>query len=59
VIIGEPDECLINTSQKDNFDLVILGSPRPKGKSGLRSRMVTKTTRKLPIPVMIVPYPDE
>jgi len=59
VIIGEPDECLINTSKKADFDLVIMGSPRPKGKTGLRSRMVTKATRELPIPVMMVPYPDE
>jgi nucleotide-binding universal stress UspA family protein len=59
VIIGEPDECLINTSKKADFDLVIMGSPRPKGKSGLRSRMVTKATQALPLPVMMVPYPDE
>lgn len=59
VIVGEPDECLINSSKKAEFDLIVMGSPRPKGKSGLRSRMVTKTTRKLPTPVLIVPYPDE
>ena len=59
VIIGEPDECLINASQKEPYDLVVMGSPRPKGKTGLRSRMVTKSTRNLPVPVMIVPYPDE
>ena len=59
VIIGEPEECLINTSKKADFDLVVMGSPRPKGKSGLRSRMVTNSTRELPIPVLIVPYPNE
>lgn len=59
VIIGEPDECLINVSKKADYDLVVMGSPRPKGKTGLRSRMVTKATEKLPIPVMMVPYPDE
>ena len=59
VIVGEPDECLINSSKKSEFDLIVMGSPRPKGKTGLRSRMVTKATRKLPIPVMMVPYPDE
>ena len=59
VIIGEPDECLINASQQQPYDLVVMGSPRPKGKSGLRSRMVTEATRNLPVPVMIVPYPDE
>lgn len=59
VVLGEPDEVLVSASQKDNFDLVVLGSPRPKGKTGLRSRMVTDSTRQLPVPVMIVPYPDE
>jgi len=59
VIVGEPDECLIKTSEKSEYDLIVMGSPRPKGKPGLRSRMMTKITRKLPTPVLIVPYPDE
>jgi nucleotide-binding universal stress UspA family protein len=59
VIVGEPDECLIKTSEKSEYDLIVMGSPRPKGKPGLRSRMMTKITRKLPAPVFIVPYPDE
>ena len=59
VIVGEPDECLIKTSEKSEYDLIVMGSPRPKGKPGLRSRMMTKITRKLPTPVFIVPYPDE
>ncbi len=59
VIVGEPDECLIKSSEKSAYDLIVMGSPRPRGKPGLRSRMVTKTTRKLPTPVLIVPYPDE
>jgi nucleotide-binding universal stress UspA family protein len=59
VIVGEPDECLIKTSEKSEYDLIVMGSPRPKGKPGLRSRMVTKITRQLPTPVLIVPYPDE
>ena len=53
VVLGEPDEVLVSTSQKEDFDLVVLGSPRPKGKSGLSSRMVTEATRELPVPVMI------
>ena len=59
VILGEPEEELINVSQKEAYDLLVMGSPRPKGKSGLRSRMLTKSTRKLSIPTMIVPHPDE
>ena len=59
VVVGEPEECLINTSQKEAYDLVVMGSPRPKGKAGLKSRMLTKSTRALPVPTIIVPYPDE
>ncbi len=59
VILGEPEEELINVSQKEAYDLVVMGSPRPKGMAGLRSRMLTKSTRDLSVPVIIVPYPDE
>jgi nucleotide-binding universal stress UspA family protein len=59
VIVGEPEESLINTSQKEKYDLLVMGSPRPKGKTGLRSRMLTDSTRSLPLTTLIVPYPDE
>lgn len=60
MVTGEPDECLLNTCQQQRYDLVIMGSPRPKGKPGLRSRMITDAlTHKLTTPLLIVPYPDE
>ena len=59
VIVGEPEECLINTSKKEVFDLLVMGSPRPKGVAGLKSRMLTDSTRSLGVPTVIVPYPDE
>ena len=59
VIVGEPEECLINTSKKEAFDLLVMGSPRPKGVAGLKSRMLTDSTRSLGLPTVIVPYPDE
>ncbi|MDH5735869.1 MAG: universal stress protein [Gammaproteobacteria bacterium] len=60
VIIGEPNECLLDASKKNSFDLIIVGSPRPKGKQGLRSRMVTDLiTQNLTVPILIVPYPSE
>jgi nucleotide-binding universal stress UspA family protein len=59
MVVGEPDECLLNASQQQHYDLIIVGSPRPRGKPGLRSRMITNsTTRKLTTPLLIVPYPD-
>lgn len=60
VVVGEPEECLLEAAKKDQFDLVVMGSPRPKGKSGLRSRMSTEPlTRGLSTPLLIVPYPHE
>ena len=60
MVVGEPDECLLDASQQQQYDLIILGSPRPKGKTGLRSRMITDAlTHKLTTPLLIVPYPDE
>jgi len=59
MVVGEPDECLLDSSRQQDYDLIILGSPRPKGKSGLRSRMITDAlTHKLTTPLLIVPYPD-
>lgn len=59
MVVGEPDECLLDASQQQPYDLIILGSPRPRGKSGLRSRMITSAlTYKLTTPLLIVPYPD-
>jgi nucleotide-binding universal stress UspA family protein len=60
IAVGEPEECLLETSKKDSFDLVVMGSPRPKGKKGLRSRMKTEPLVKaLTIPLLIVPYPHD
>ena len=44
----------------DEYDLVVMGAPRPKGVSGLRSRMSTDTVkRSLSTPLMIAPYPKQ
>jgi nucleotide-binding universal stress UspA family protein len=60
VIVGKPAECLVEVSQKTDYDLVVMGSPRPKGKSGLRSRMKTELlTKALSTPLLIVPYPHD
>lgn len=60
IVVGDPEKCLLASSKKDTYDLVIIGSPRPKGKAGLRSRMATEPlARSLPVPLLIVPYPDE
>ena len=59
LIFGEPDECLLNACKNQEFELVVMGSPRPKGVKGLRSRMSTKPLKKaLSVPLLIVPYPQ-
>ena len=58
--VGEPDECLIEASKEGEYDLIIMGSPRPKGKPGLRSKMQTKRlTKSLSVPLLMVPFPNE
>ena len=59
LVVGEPDECLLKACKKQDFELVVMGSPRPKGVKGLRSRMSTEPLKQsLPIPILIVPYPQ-
>ena len=59
VMVGKPEACLIAASQKTRYDMVVMGSPRPKGKQGLRCRMSTEPLlRSLTSPLLIVPYPD-
>lgn len=58
--VGEPEECLLNASNIGSYDMVIMGSSRPKGIKGIRSRMsLEPLARSLPIPLLIVPYPNE
>jgi len=56
---GKPSECLLARLRKTRMDLVVLGSLRPKRRTGLRSRMLTDDVlREIKIPLLIVPYPN-
>lgn len=58
--MGEPYDCLMAASAKQHFDLVIIGSKRPKGTPGLNSKMaLDKLSGKLHVPLLIVPYPQQ
>lgn len=60
MVQGKPVDCLIKRAKKGRVDLIVLGSHRPKGKVGLRSRMLDeKIFRSLPAPVVIAPYPHD
>ncbi len=57
VQLGKPAQCLITACEQDNYDLAVIGSPRPKGTEGLRSRMDPELlARSLAIPLLTVPY---
>jgi nucleotide-binding universal stress UspA family protein len=59
-MLGKPAECLLKVADASRFDLVVMGSPRPKNKEGLKSRMHCETLlRALSIPLLIIPYPDD
>ncbi len=58
IVLGKPEACLLELCEKENFDLAVIGSPRPKGMTGIRSRMALEPlARSLETPLVIVPYP--
>jgi len=58
VRLGQPADCLVEVASLGQFDLVVMGSPRPLGVEGLNSRMQVATLIKsLTVPLLIVPYP--
>ncbi len=59
VVVGEPEASLLDAADADRFDLVLMGSPRPKGKSGLKSRLRPEIlVKSLTVPLLVIPYPD-
>ena len=60
IVLGEPEQCLIDCNNEQACDLIIIGSPRPKGVSGLRSRMHTEPlVKSLTVPLLVIPFPNE
>lgn len=60
VVVGKPAECLLKCMTRERFDLVVTGAPRPRGKVGLRSRMLTEDLLKaLKSPLLVIPYPRD
>jgi nucleotide-binding universal stress UspA family protein len=55
---GRLEDCLIAAAHEQAVDLVVIGSPRPKGHPGLRSRFdLNKLARGLRVPLVVVPHP--
>jgi len=58
VMLGGPTECLIDLAAETTPDLVVLGSRRPRGTSGLRSSVrVERLLARVASPLLIVPHP--
>ena len=60
IVLGKPEQCLTNASNASDYDLIVMGSPRPKGMPGIRSRMTTDAlTKNISTPILIVPFPND
>lgn len=56
VHLGKPAQCLIDICKQNDFDLAVIGTPRPKGSPGLRSRMnLERLARSLTTPLLTIP----
>ncbi len=56
---GEPTECLIAWRAEHPGEVLVIGSPRPKGEEGLRSRLRLDTLlRALTVPLLVAPHPN-
>ncbi len=60
VAFGKPAQILIEVCGQENFDSVVIGSPRPKYVDGYSSRMkLDDLARGLKSPLLIAPFPDQ
>lgn len=56
--LGRPAECLAAAAAAGDYDLVVAGSPRPKGAPGYRSRLAVEALVKtLKTSLLVVPHP--
>lgn len=56
---GEPDKVIIDEVDNSDYDMVVIGSSRPKGVDGLNSKLLTKSLpAQIHVPLLIAPYPD-
>jgi nucleotide-binding universal stress UspA family protein len=60
VLSGKPELVLLRQTRTHAYDLIVMGSPRPGGKPGLRSTMLTeKLVHVLETALLIVPHPEQ
>lgn len=60
VAVGKPADLLVELLAQEPTELVVIGSPRPKGMEGIRSRLDFDTlARALSCPLIVAPYPRD
>jgi nucleotide-binding universal stress UspA family protein len=58
IVLGRPAHCVLAYAAETHPQLVVIGSPRRRGMSGLHSRMqVEALINGLAAPLLVVPYP--
>lgn len=56
---GPLEASLAAAAAKGGYDAVVIGAPRPRGMTGLRSRMrLDRLAPMLTVPLVVVPHPD-
>ncbi len=59
ITLGKPEACMIAACADGEFDLAIIGAPRPKGSAGYSSRMkLDPLLRALQTRLMVIPHPE-
>ena len=59
ILQGSPTRTLIQYCADGDFDVAVIGSIRPRGAEGYRSRMkLDRLSGDLKTPLMIIPHPD-
>ena len=57
--LGKPADCLMAECAQADFDIAVIGSPRPKGAAGYRSRLALEPlVRGLNTRLMVIPHPE-
>lgn len=57
-VLGKPAACLIAYANGVKPDLIVMGSPRPQGHPGIRSRLhLDQLLGALDVPLLVIPYP--
>lgn len=57
--LGRAAECVSEAAQANTYDLIVIGSPRPKTMSGYRSRLAIETlVKQVKTPLLVVPHPN-